>query len=1584
MTISNGGVASDTTVNSGCMTISSGGNACNVTIKAGGMLDGFSWNQDRHWDSIENGSAIVSPNVVIVGNTLKISNGGTANETTVNSGAMNIYSGGVANSTTISSDGQMSISSGGTANETTVINSGAMKIYCGGTANETILNRQCSMYIGNGGTANSTIVVSGQVEIASGGVANDIFLIGGEFPYYERDSFDGWRNECSMYISSGGVANRITVDADGCLLIRQGGIANSATVKSGGWMFVTGTADSVFVASGGILEVNAGGSATIAFNPWGLGTVNSLPGAVVTYLERDAAAYYGCEADGLRGIISKGDVLMVNIGASQRAVVFSGGMTKDTVVNNGGSMLISGGGAAEDTAVYRGGLLEISSGAVASRTLTAGAEASFVVSAGAEATENTVRDTAVLALYGTAASTTVKNMGQFWIYDGGTATSARVGNWGTIYVLAGGSAAEVSIESCGTLHVGRGGSATAVRENGGCIEIADGAHVEFLENTFSGALLTSGETTLHSGTTAVAATIRNAAMTVYEGGVASETVVDGGSLTISSGGRIAGALSLTGGAVVSACKGSIVDFVLATAEAGAPALINDLSLIQGNPDFSITVSHSQAPGVYALAEGAGLFGNTLTVQTTEEDILGILSVGENLIYGDYTYSLDKSNEILSLTVAFEDVTPPRKPVVVASTTAPTNKNVTVSATFSADTATKQYSFDNKTWQAYTSGVVMTANDTVYFRGIDAAGNVSEVTSYTVSNIDKVAPVKPTASADVTAVTNGNVTVSATFSADSAQKQYSLDNKTWKAYTSGVVMTANGTVYFRGIDAAGNVSAVTSYTVSNIDKVAPVKPTASADTASPTNKNVTVSATFSADTATKQYSTDNKTWKAYTSGVTMTANGTVYFRGIDAAGNVSEVTSYTVSNIDKVAPVKPTASADITAVTNGNVTVSATFSADSAQKQYSLDNKTWKAYTSGVTMTANGTLYFRGIDAAGNTSEVTSYTVSNIDKVAPKAPTAKADITAKTNRNVTISATFSADTATKQYSTDNKTWKAYTSGVVMTANGTLYFRGIDAAGNISEVTSYTVSNIDKVAPVKPTASANTASPTNKDVTVTATFSADSAQKQYSTDNKTWMAYTSGVVMTANGTLYFRGIDAAGNISKVTTYKVSNIDKVAPKAPTAKADTTAKTNKNVTVTATFSTDTATKQYSTDNKTWKAYTSGVVMTANGTLYFRGVDAAGNISEVTSYIVSNIDKVAPNTPTGLTVSVSKYNVTATWEKAAAVKDVKVSYEVKVDGQTFTTKSNKYTLKNASVGVHDFAVRTVLSSGTRSAWSSEVVKMVSDVTAPKSGKVTVTQTAADAVKVAWSAATDNVGIARYVVTCGGESREVSGTTLSALFTGIGGKVDATVTAYDAAGNAGKTAKKSVKLADVSAPTQVTGLAAQGTVDNKSGGTLVWKASTDNSGAVAQYLISISGESKVYKSKTNSVKVRKLAAGSHTFTVVAVDKAKNVSPVSAVGGFIVADVIAPKVKKLSAKVTGNTALVTWNATDETGIAKLELSLDDGKAVDITERTSFDFSGLAAGTHVLRFAACDAAGNMAEKTVNCKVKEQKPAPLLAAV
>ena len=202
--------------------------------------------------------------------------------------------------------------------------------------------------------------------------------------------------------------------------------------------------------------------------------------------------------------------------------------------------------------------------------------------------------------------------------------------------------------------------------------------------------------------------------------------------------------------------------------------------------------------------------------------------------GTYLYS-GKERVIQSITtVVFDtsggggssggDTTKPTVSGIKASTTAPTNKAVTITATFSDNVGIQSSYYrigDSGSWKAYPSGgVSVTKNSTIYFYAVDTSGNKSAVASCKVTNIDTTAPTKPTITVSTKKTTTKPVTVTAKFSSDSTKKEYSTDGKTWKTYSAALTFNANGTVYFRGTDAAGNVSAVVSYTVSNIKGSAP--------------------------------------------------------------------------------------------------------------------------------------------------------------------------------------------------------------------------------------------------------------------------------------------------------------------------------------------------------------------------------------------------------------------------------------------------------------------------------------------------------------------------------------------------------------------------------------------------------------------------------------------------------------------------------------------------------------------------------------------------------------------------------------------
>ena len=270
--------------------------------------------------------------------------------------------------------------------------------------------------------------------------------------------------------------------------------------------------------------------------------------------------------------------------------------------------------------------------------------------------------------------------------------------------------------------------------------------------------------------------------------------------------------------------------------------------------------------------------------------------------------------------------------------------------------------------------------TCQIRAFDEAGNYSDWSAeQNVVFVDSAAPVLVSIAATPSEPTNQDVSIFVEYEDDFGicNVQYRFGDDDWRAYDSQVLVTSNAIVSFRALDETGNVSDVTQFQVSNIDKEAPEAPTATASTTLPTNQDVIVTATFSEDTEQRQYSLDGQKWSAYTDGVAMSGNGTIYFRGIDAADNVSDVTSCTVSNIDKVTP----------AVSNlyvsepdaeGIVTIALTASEPLSQLKYSWNGGDWVDFPGDeLNVSESGTVRFLLVDSVGNETITEGYFVSTI-------------------------------------------------------------------------------------------------------------------------------------------------------------------------------------------------------------------------------------------------------------------------------------------------------------------------------------------------------------------------------------------------------------------------------------------------------------------------------------------------------------------------------------------------------------------------------------------------------------------------------
>ena len=391
--------------------------------------------------NVNNG--ITSTGVTLEGDYMYISSGGVANDTTINVlGSMRISSGGVANNTTVNDGGCMSICSGGSALSVKE-NGGCVHLAEGAYVTflpNTIqgLTKQGGMTVHSNTIAvSTTLKTAGYMHIYTGGMANSTIV-----------------NFAGMFIS-GGSADTTIVNSWGSMYIYSGGVAKNTTVYGSMYVSSGGTAYSTTVNSGGLITIAYGGSADIAFDPWQSGVV-SKAGANVTYYN-DAKIYYG---DRYSGLISKYDSVSC-LAVRCSAIVYSGGVVNDAVIDYG-SMYINSGGIANGTAVS-GGDFFVSSGGSANKTLISQYGNMYVSSdAYAAGTVISGYSATMYISSGGTASNTILSWGGMYVSSGGSADGVTVrmdpvsgssSRAGGINVASGGIVNNVLVESNGVLYL---------------------------------------------------------------------------------------------------------------------------------------------------------------------------------------------------------------------------------------------------------------------------------------------------------------------------------------------------------------------------------------------------------------------------------------------------------------------------------------------------------------------------------------------------------------------------------------------------------------------------------------------------------------------------------------------------------------------------------------------------------------------------------------------------------------------------------------------------------------------------------------------------------------------------------------------------------------------------------------------------------------------------------------------------------------------------------------------------------------------------------------------------------------------------
>ena len=262
-------------------------------------------------------------------------------------------------------------------------------------------------------------------------------------------------------------------------------------------------------------------------------------------------------------------------------------------------------------------------------------------------------------------------------------------------------------------------------------------------------------------------------------------------------------------------------------------------------------------------------------------------------------------------------------------------------------------------------------------------------------------------------------------------------------------------------------------------------------------------------------------------------------------------------------------------------------------------------------------------------------------------------------------------------------------------------------------------------------------------------------------------------------------------------------------------------------------------------------------------------------------------------------------------------------------------------------------------------------------------------VSLSWTGSTDNVGITRYNVHRGttpgftpdplNRIAQPTGTTYND--TGLAaGTYYYKVTAEDAAGNisAASNEASAAVTGDVTPPTAPTNLTATGSLSSVG---LSWTGSTDNVG-VTRYNVhrgTVAGftpttANRIAQPTGTTFNNTGLAAGTYFYKVVAEDAAANLSsPSNEASATVTGDVTPPTAPtNLTATAGAGQASLSWTAsTDNVAVSRYNVhrSTTSGFTPSAANRiaqptgTTYNDTGLAAGTYYYKVTAEDAAGNI---------------------
>jgi outer membrane autotransporter protein len=315
-------------------------------------------------------------------------------------------------------------------------------------------------------------------------------------------------------IGTGVLDLQTQVESGGTLAILSGGAASSSTVAGGGTESISsgGTVVGTTLNSAAVLDVADGGSATgVVLN--GGATLITTTSATLsgTYETASASGTFNIAGNSASGV-------MLENGGS--LTVLSGGLASATILGSGGTETVLG----TDTgaAIGAGGTQLVNSGGVSISATISGGGAQSVLSAGF------------------ASATTIGSGGVQTLLSGGSALGSLVQSGGEQMVSSGGVAISSTLLSGGLQDVRSGATVLDTVVHPGAVQNVDSGSIA------SGTIIVGGSQNATSSTV-VNTVVSGGTLTMSAGSVASGTVVSSGGTEVVLSGAVASGTSVISG-----------------------------------------------------------------------------------------------------------------------------------------------------------------------------------------------------------------------------------------------------------------------------------------------------------------------------------------------------------------------------------------------------------------------------------------------------------------------------------------------------------------------------------------------------------------------------------------------------------------------------------------------------------------------------------------------------------------------------------------------------------------------------------------------------------------------------------------------------------------------------------------------------------------------------------------------------------------------------------------------------------------------------------------------------------------------------